>query len=53
MRTESNKNNAEHPYYAHKTLERMLLIKHAQKLGFNLDEIRQFLAFWNKRNVSY
>ena len=53
MKIESTQNNAEHTYYAHKSLERILLIKHAQKLGFNLDEIREFLAFWNKKNMSY
>jgi DNA-binding transcriptional MerR regulator len=53
MKTESNQNNAQRRYYAHKSLEIILLIKHAQKLGFDLDEIRVFLAFWNKKNMSY
>lgn len=50
MRTQSDLNISMKPKYPHKSVERVMLIKHAQKLGFDLAEIREFLAFWDKGN---
>jgi hypothetical protein len=33
---------------SYKTTERIKLIKHAKRLGFNSTEIRKLLVFWNK-----
>ena len=32
----------------HKTAERIKFFKHAKRLGFNLNEIRKMLVYWNK-----
>lgn len=53
MRAQPELNNPVHTNYPHKSIERVLLIKHAQKLGFNLDEIREFMAYWNNKTISH
>jgi DNA-binding transcriptional MerR regulator len=34
--------------HSYKIADRIKFINHAQKLGFNLNEIRKLLVYWNK-----